>query len=259
MANKRAQIELIDKSTGQVIEPVDVITRSDLVYCKDGDTVDDKISDIDKRITELENPHIGPQVTVNEYQPIQEIGSGDYTVTFNFYRGNINIDRITISINDRPINVSESNINTLNITGSLSIDCVVNSDTFESNKIEATIVDLEDYEDSITENVTFVYPSYYFTIKDDINKITESMIKSSKKILTDTSYTHTINLTDKCRVCYASFYELSSIKDANGFELIDALNHDIAIISCADGINQPYHLYYTNLLAPGHVTFTYSI
>lgn len=257
--NRAAQIELLDKATGEVIESVDVKTRSDLVYCLDGETVDDKINQINEKIGNLENPHTAPEIVVTPYEPVREIGSGDYTITFSIYKGNLDVDMVIITINGHQSQISEENISVLNSTGVLAVDCIVNSSEAEYHKIEVTATDMEGYEDSVTEEVAFVYPSYCFTVDADIDAITGDLVKSNNRIISTDPYMYTDNFKTKSRVVFATPYELSSIKDNNGFELLDTFNDDIQIITCTDGTNQPYHIYYSNALAPCCARFIFSI
>ena len=259
MANRKAQIELLDKVTGEVIEPVDVITRSDLVYCSDGETVSDKIDDINNKINNLENPHKSPEIVVTPYEPVREIGSGDYTVTFSIYKGNLDVDNIIVALNGHQSRISDENISTLNSTGSLAVDCVVNSADAEYNKIEVTVTDVEGYEDTVTEDVTFIYPSYCFPIEANVDEIIGDLVKSNNKIISGDPYLYSDTFKTKSRVVFATPYELKSIKDINGFELLDTFNTDIQIITCTDGTDQPYHIYYSNILAPCSVKFIFSI
>ena len=257
--NRPAQIELIDKVTGDVIDSVDVYTRSDLVFCPDGETVNDKIEGINAKIDNLENPHKSPEIVVTPYEPVREIGSGDYTVTFTIYKGNLDVDMVIVTLNGHQTQISEKNISVLNSTGSLAVDCVVNSGDAEYNKIEVTVTDIEGYDDYVTEEVTFVHPFYCFTMNADIDAIIGDLVKSNTKIITTDPYMYTDTLKTKSRIVFATPYELSSIKDNNGFELLDTFNTDIQIITCTDGTEQPYHIYYTNVLAPCCARFIFSI
>lgn len=257
--NRHAQIELIDKVTGDVIEPVDILTRSDLVFCPDGETVNDKIEDISTKIDNLENPHKSPEIVVTPYEAVREIGSGDYTVTFTIYKGNLDVDMIIVTLNGHQSQISEENISVLNSTGSLAVDCVVNSADAEYNKIEVTVTDIEGYDDYVTEEVTFIYPSYCFTINADVEAITGDLVKSNSKIIDTDPYFYTDHLKTKSRVVFATPYELSSIRDNNGFELLETFNTDIQIVTCTDGTEQPYHIYYSNILAPSCARFIFSI
>lgn len=259
MANRKAQIELIDKVTGNVIESVDVITRSDLVYCPDGETVNDKIDDINERMNNLENPHTAPEILVSPYESVREIGSGDYAVTFNIYKGSLDVDMIIITLNNRQTQISDENISKLNSDGILAVDCVVNSSDSEYNKIEVSVTDISGCEDTVTEEIMFVYPSYCFAIDELVDEITGDLVKSNPRIISTDPHMHIEDLHVKSRIVFATPYELSSIKDGNGFEMLNTFNTDIQILTCTDGTEQPYHIYYSNLLSPSYVRFIFSV
>lgn len=259
MEKKSAQIILIDKNTGKKIEEVDVNTRSDLVRYSDKETLSDKLNRIDNEINSLKNPYKSPVVSVDNYEVFHEIGTGNYSVTFNISKGTINVSDIMISDNGIERYLGESEIEKLNLSGSLSVNCTVDPITNKYHNIMITVMDELDNLAVEDAKVLFVYPSYWFDIPIEEKQIDIEHRLSGKMVGIGDSITLTSGkFINNRRSIFMSPDEVTKITDQNGFDVTNIFCHKIHIIDCIDGTSQPYHVYISNGYNGAIHKFTFS-
>lgn len=250
---KAARIEYFDRNTGKPIEECDVFTRSDLVSCNNGKTLSDELEDVDKRLLNLENPYKEPVITHNKYNKYMMIDGGDYTVEFTITKGTLPIEDVIIDINGTQKHISEENLSNLNNSGSLDVDC----DIHPSDSGKYTIIVYAMDENDISSDqiaVFFDYPSYCFLLSSTISDISDDIITNNDPFIIESNsdenreYTMNVSQCNNKRVVFASPYEISKIKDLNGFDVTSCFNKDTTPIRCSDGTDRIYHIYYSNIL-----------
>ena len=249
MQKKAARIELINRETGIPIEECDVYTRSDLVACEDGTILSEKISEIDDRISSIENPYTKPCIITRDYNKHVIMDGGDYTITFDIYKGSLPVTDIILCNGASEKRLSDENIATINNTGSLVVDCDITPIDPGDYVINIYVVD-DETSTAQTEKISFNYPSYCFLLDKEIEEITEDIVKNNDKIIIDCDlpYTFKINECNNKRIVFATPSELSYIKDLNGFDVTSCYHHNTCLIPCDDGTDRTYHIYYSEVL-----------
>lgn len=249
---KAARIEYFDRETGTPIEECDVFTRADLVSCDNGKTLTDELNDVDERLSSLENPYKSPEVVHDDYKNHMMIDGGDYTVSFLVIKGTLPVNDVIVDNNGIQTHISEENISILNNTGSLSIDCDIHpTDSGNYRVIVYAIDDNGSYSDDIT--ILFDYPSFSFLVSANINDITDDIITCNDPFIIKSDsegnreYTMNISQCNNKRIAFASPYELSKIKDLNGFDVTSCFNKNTTVLKYADELHI-YHIYYSNIL-----------
>lgn len=250
---KAARIECFDRDTGKPIEECDVFTRANLVSCDSGKTLSDELGDVDKRLSDLENPYNAPEVIRNDYNKYMMIDGGDYTVAFSIIKGTLPVNDIIIDNGITKKHLSEENISTLNNTGSLSVESDIHPTDSGIYKVTVTAIDDNtSSDDSIT--IVFDYPSYSFMLSPTIDDISSDIITENDPFIIesnsygDREYTMNISECINKRIVFASPYEISKIKDLNGFDVTSCFNKNTTVLKCSDGSSHIYHVYYSNIL-----------
>lgn len=250
---KAARIEYFDKDTGTPIEECDVFTRADLVSCDNGKTLSEELDSVDDRLNDLENPYKAPEVIHNDYKKHMMIDGGDYTVSFLIIKGSLPVDDIITDDNGIQKHVSEEDLSILNNSGSLEIDCDIHPTDSGEHKITVYAMD-EDSCSTDDANIIFDYPCYSFMIDSDVNSITDDMITKNGPFIIESDYDGnreyimSIPQCNNKRIGFACPYELSKIKDLNGFDVTSCFSNDTTVLKCADGSERAYHVYYSNTL-----------
>ena len=250
---KAARIEYFDRETGTPIEECDVFTRADLVSCDNGKTLSDELNDVDERLMNLENPYKAPEVVHDGYKKYMMIDGGDYTVSFLVIKGTLPVNDVIIDNNGIQTHLSEENLSILNNTGSIDIDCDIHPTDSGSYKVTIYAMD-ESISSNDTVTVIFDYPSYAFMLSPTINDIGDDIITENDPFIIESDsdgnreYTMNVSQCNNKRIVFASPYEISKIKDLNGFDVTSCFNKDTMVIRCSDESDHVYHVYYSNIL-----------
>ena len=192
-----------------------------------------------KKIIELDAAVWPVTVTLNISPDIVEVGvSTKVTLTWNVERkgGDVS-DESKMTLNGEDIYATAKDI-TINESSPKSISYTVKA-VFEN------------ITGSATKNVNVVYPSYFGSVASNWTA-TESNIKTlSKSLQVSRAYTHSGISTNNGKIAYcypASYGKLTSIKDGNGYEVIDSYTLETVTI---DGVSYNCYLLTTPVTSSG--------
>lgn len=203
--------------------------------------------DYNTLFTRLLYPYIEPTISGIVMTPrttILEKGS-----RFNLTRIQFNINTPSLG-NDQSIHydfkMNNSNFHSLD-TNDRSLDVTVNVGINTNTSITVTVIDnINQRQKTFTLiNYKFIYPMYYGVLSESDN-ITQALIKSKTKLLQEKGTKNIKYTTNYERIMFAypkSYGQLSSIYDANNFNIINTFSVQELNITAADSASVPYYIY----------------
>ena len=152
-------------------------------------------------------------VTLNVSPSIVEVGvSTKVSLTWNVMRKGLEVfDESEMTLNGEEIFATAKDV-TVNESSPKTIDYTLKAV-------------YQGVTDSATKQVNVVYPSYFGSVASDWTPTEESIKALTKTLQVSRAYTHSGISTSNGKIAYcypASYGKLTSIKDGNGYEVIDS-------------------------------------